>query len=240
VQGINDVFGSAGWRETLVAVTSATYAPATIAQLASATIQTAHTMLHTATGCYGDLNITATAGREMRATYTGQGLYSAPTIGSIGTWSVGTTGVNRAIAYKGVTGTIANGVDAWATPTVQSFTFRAGNDIRQIPDAFSATGLKKLFFADRNPTAEIVFALDTDTTGVIIQADEFYTNWLASTTWDVQLVHGATPGNINTFNADTAQVVNVQEGEGDGFRTLTASLKLQHSTAEAEYSLVQT
>lgn len=240
VQGVSAVLQCCGLTETLSGGVSSTYAPSTIAALKSSAIKLAHTTVKQALGCYGNARITATSGQAARVAFTGRGIYAVPSLGVIASWAVGATGVNRAVAFLGISATINNGTDTWITPTVVSFSHDLGNDIRQIPDALSATGLKKLLFADRNPTCEIVYVLDTETTGAVIQADEFYVNWTASTTHDIQIVHGATAGNINTFNADTAQLINVQEGEGDGFRTLVSTYKLQHATAEAEHSWVQT
>ena len=115
-----------------------------------------------------------------------------------------------------------------------------GNTIVRIPDMLAATGLKRLLLADRDPRFSISLVTDYDTSGTLIQNNEFYTNWLASTTWDMELVHGATAGNINTWSLPQGQILDVQDQDVDNIRHTVVSGKLTHTTAEAELSLVQT
>lgn len=241
VQGVNDLLACSGLTETIVAVTSTTYRPSTVALLKSATIQTEHNGLtHKGNGCYANMMLKAKAGEPTLATFAAQGIYTAPAIGSIASWGVGATGVDRARPNLGITGSINNGTDNWVAPTILGYDLDAGNDIRRIPDALAATGLKALLFADRNPKMTVSMALDTDVAGVIIQANEFYADIIASVTHAITIVLGATAGNINTLSVPTGQPTNVQQGTGDGFRTLDVTYKVQHATAETEWSLAQT
>jgi hypothetical protein len=169
-----------------------------------------------------------------------QGLYQDPIIGSIASWAVGATGADRAKPFLGVSLVINNGTDSWTGSTFLGFSLDLGNDIRQIPDANSSTGLKKLLFADRNPSITLDLCLDTDTAGVIVQANEFYINCLAQTTHDLGFNVNGGAGNITTFNVDTAQPRGPIIQDGDGYRTFQVPYKAQHATAEAELSIVFT
>lgn len=241
VQGVNDVLQCSGLTETVSAATSVTYAPSTIAAQASATITTDHNgKTFVGTGCYADATFSATAGAPTMCRFAAQGIYNAPALGTIASWAVGTTGVQRAEANLGITATLDNGTDAWTTPTIASYEITLGNQIVRIPDMLAATGLKRLLLADRDPRMTLGLVTDYDTTGTLIQNNEFYTNWLASTTWDIEIVHGATAGNINTWAVPTGQIVDVQDVDSDGVRITNVTCKVQSDTPEAELSLVQT
>lgn len=241
VQGVDAALKAAGLTGTVSASTSVTYAPQTIASLKSAAIAADHNGLKAqALGCYCNVTARARAGEPTFLTFAAQGIFATPTIGTISSWGAGATGVQRAVANLGITATIYNGTDSWTAPTITEYEFDAGNDIRRIPDMLAATGLKALLFADRNPRLTTTLVLDTDTAGIIIQADEFYANAAAATTSAITLVHGATAGNINTWSFPTAQPENPVIGSGDGFRTLQIPWKIQSSTAEGEMTLVQT
>ena len=241
VQGVNDVLQCCGLTETVSASTSVTYAPSTIAAQASATIMTDHNgKTFTGVGCYSDATFSGTAGAPTMCRFAAQGIYAAPALGTISSWAVGTTGVQRAEANLGITATLDNGTDAWTTPTIAAFEISLGNTIVRIPDMLAATGLKRLLLADRDPRFSISLVTDYDTSGTLIQNNEFYTNWIASTTWDMELVHGATAGNINTWSLPQGQILDVQDQDVDNIRHTVVSGKLTHTTAEAELSLVQT
>lgn len=241
VQGVDAVLKASGLTGATVASTSVTYKPQAVGSLQSAAIKTEHNGInHQALGCYSNAVFRGRSGEPTFVTFAAQGLYAAPSIGSIASWAVGATGTDRAKPNLGITLSINNGTDNWSTPTVASYELDCGNDIRRIPDANSATGLKALLFADRNPRATVSLVMDLDTSGTIVQANEFYTDWTAATTHAVSWVVGSSAGNINTFTIPKAQIVNCQVGSGDGYRTLDVTYKVQHDTAETEFSLVQT
>jgi hypothetical protein len=245
IQGIGDVLKACGLNEVIVGATSTTYRPATIAQLTgqstcgTITIETEHNGIrHKGTGAVGNVVLRGRWGEPTYAVFSLQALYNAPTIGAIASWAVGATGADRARPNLSIGLSINNG-GSWTGPTVLSYELDAGSQIERIPDANSATGLKALLFADRNPKFTLSLCLDVDS-GATISADDFYTDMIASTTHAVTWAVGASAGNINTFSIPTGQVTNVSQGRQGGYRSLDLTYKVQHATPEQEWSLAQT
>jgi hypothetical protein len=235
---------AAGNQETIVAATSLTFQPATIAQLGafsavspkcgSATVWASDgTYLRKAPGAWGNMVITGAPTTGVVAKFTGMGKYNAPTAAGIGGW-VGDA-LTRPV-FKGVTATITPAGGSAYIPVLKSFTFDMGADIQRVTDANATTGLNRILYADRLPTLEVVIGLDDDTASNLTYIN-LLANWDAGTTHALTWKAGVGAGNVMTFTFPQAQIKSVADGIDTGLRTATIKYKLQHSTNEAEWTL---
>lgn len=242
VQGADAVIQGAGLTKTVVPSTSVTYAMAAIGAHKSFTFKGEHNgFVANVLGCIGNLVLSGAVGEPLQAEFTGQGLYSAPTMGTLASWSPGATGAMRARTLKNISFAINNGTDNWTGPTGLNLRIDLGFNIGKIKDFNQATGLKKLSRRDQSPTFRCELILDTDTAGTIIQANEFLSDWANSVTHDVSFALNGGAGNINTFTVNDAQLIKVDFGsDGEGNRTIILDYKMQNDVAQAEFSWAQT
>lgn len=225
---------------TAVAVTSITYKPSTVAAMESATVWiNHHGYIHKVNGLLGNIVMRGNPRTGVELAFRGMGKYVAPVAVST-TFDAWTGGTQRARPFLGVACTINNG--AAYTPVLKSFEFDMGVRVEQVDDANNATGLWGFLVTDRNPTLRVRLAADTDGSAAITY-DEWYTDLFSSgpTTHAVAWTVGAgLTGNSSAFSFPTAQLIEVKHAVENGHRVVDALYKLQHATAESEWSIVIT
>ena len=237
-KALDAMFESCAAISTYVDATSITFNPATVANSGkSATVfaNPGNNKIYKAHGVLGNITLRGNPRGAVELQYRGQGLYNVPAnVGSEFTsWSGGS---QRAQAFLGATCTINNGTSY--TPVIKSFEFDMGNTISEIDDANSTNGLFGLFISDRNPMLRVTIGADGDASAGV-DWDGLYSDMTGAspTTHAVSIAWGSTGGTKCTLAALTAQVIDVQLNESGPMIDATISYKLQHATAETEWSL---
>lgn len=229
--------------------TSITFSPATTTQLVTpsppatpqttpmcgpATIWAAYdgSLLHKATGCWGNVVIEGSVNTGVTATFTGTGLYAAPTAATIANYAA--DALPRPI-FRGITGTITGASTAY-TPVIQSFKHDFGMTATRITDGNAATGLKRMLAGDRNPTLQLVIAMDTDSTSTEPYAT-LYADMAAAQTHAVTFKIGVGATTVATHTYGQAQLLKITPGVLNGYGILTLDYKLQNSVNETDWSI---
>ena len=126
------------------------------------------------------------------------------------------------------------------TPVGSTFSFDAGTSFETVENFNSATGIEAIIHIDRNPSMTVSIAQDNYASAALTYANIF-ANIFAQTTHNVTFTLGSTNGNIATFTAPTAQLVDAQPRLNGGHRNIDLMYKVQGgSSAESEYSIVTT
>lgn len=242
--GIAALLTSCGLKETTVASTSLTYAPATLTQLqtpsgtspkcGSATVWGEyHGKLHKATSVWGNIVFSGGPRGLINCAYRGMGKYSDPTHASISGFTGGT---NRAQAAVGTTMTLTRSGGSAYTPRLVSFSMDIGNRYIVAEDMNSPTGLHSIVPVRRFPTFTCRIGLNGDD-GSNLDYEQIYADCTTPTDHAISLIHGSGTGRVWTFTAATAQPLSITP-VGDDLRMIDITYKLYSTTAEGEYSWV--
>lgn len=229
------IMKACGWAETLVAVTSVTYALMANPRLAdSMTLvwRDGNRRLHKVLGWRGRVGFELTAGQRPMLTFTGKGLYVP----------VDTAGAELAHADADFTGW--NDVKPVAQGTTTfSFAGITGLGIREL--GFDQSDNVRFIDVPEQENVELVgdrtFTGKLKTTTPLPSALNYETKWTAGTVDVFALVHGATAGKIVTINGRT-QILDPAYSRDNGDDVISCGLKLVPSalTTDDDIAIVLT
>ncbi len=216
-----------GFSETLVAVTSATYAPEN-SPFESVTMYFHHDgQLHKLTGARGTFTMDMSAGGIPHFNFTFTGLYNAPTSTADATPTLTAWQVPKAVNDTNTTAFTLHTISC----NVSSATFDMACNVvyRNVVNSESVE------IIDRAPSGQLVFEAPA------LSTKNWFTTALASTTGAMQMIHGTTAGNIVTINAPNTQIMSPTYGESDGVSTIQCGLSfVPGSGGNDEFTIVVT
>lgn len=238
--GLGALMQACGVTQTVTAGTtgSVTWAPSTVGNLKSATVYANHHgYIHKMTGGLGNVVMSASSRSGIEMDFNLTGIYNAPAAVST-TFNSWTGGTKRAVPFLGLSTplTINNGA-SYTANVFKSFRFDLGAQTEIIENCNDSTGVESIVMIDRNPTLQVVIAMDTYASAAVTY-DEWWTDLFSSgpTTHAVSWKLGTTgSGNAFLFSFPTCQVVNVTPQANGGHREIVVDYKVQHTTAETEW-----
>jgi len=225
---------AAGFSETLVTSTSTTYAPDSSA-VSSCTVEVREGDQSTVfkskkiVGARGTVTFEATKGEIVVARFEFTGRYVEPTdTTAFTTPALGTAPQ----AFLGA----AFSMHSVNSLKIHKLTIDMKNDVQLRNDVNQATGNYSAVIVKRMPQASI------DPEQEPAATMNFFNRLTANTEGSLSFVLGATPGNIATFTAPKAQIINVAEADRNGIRIENVTLQLNENTfaGEDELSIVLT
>lgn len=226
-KGLGAMLQSCGFKETLVAVTSATYA-LTSASLKSASIY-GHLdgLLHKLPGCISDAEILLEANQLPRINFDTKGLWTTPTDTTFPTSY--TPDTSKPKACKNLTATF----DSYAA-VIRSCSIKLNNTIAERQALAAATGIDGFDIVDRNPTGKIVID------AVPLATKDYWAKLVADTTVALSIVLNNGAGNIVTITAGQCRIQNIKYTDQDGVLAHEIEFQLSRSTADDELSIAFT
>lgn len=239
--GLGACLQACGMTQTVTGATSIVLAPSAISALKSVTVYARHgAFVHKVTGCVGNVVMRGTPRTGLECSFDMRGLYVAP-VAVASLFSGWTGGTKLALPFLGVGLAINNGSAMLPAPVGKSFTFDRGIQMEDIDNFNSSTGHEATIVTDARPTLEIVMAKD-DYASQSITYDEWFTDWFSAgpTTHAVSLTLGATSGNTAAFSFPTAQLISANPTAAGNHLDLTTRYKVQHATADTEFSITIT
>jgi hypothetical protein len=212
--------------ETIVAVTSVTYAPTSAAASASyfgpgksVTLEVyKHGLKHIVSGAVGTYKITAVAGHYPEIEFEFHGVYTAVTDASMPTptyiaqlpaiWQ------NSTISVLG------------SALIINKWEIDMANHITPRDDAASATSIKGFVITDRDPKGSV------DPEGESVATHDFFGKLIGSNSAASSLVIGATAGNIITITMPATQYNDVNYADRDGLQVFNTPIAINGSTGD--------
>lgn len=209
------------------------YTPATIAQLSKCEIWGENNgVLHKAQNCVGNIVLEGVPTDGMRATWTGQGDYAAPTVATISGFTGGT---DRSEPFLNIAGTV-NSTSGIYTPVVSRIRWDRGVRISEVEDANSSTGINQAFVADAEPVMSVSLAIDSDASATLLY-NEWYSDFLAKTTHNVSWTLGTATANRVQFSNPQAQIQRIALAQGRDYMLLNVDYGVTHATNESEFTI---
>lgn len=202
VNEVTKLLQACGLSETIVAVTSVTYDPESSNEInQTLTVDVYQDKLRKRThGCMGNVKFVIAQNEVPVMEFTFIGLYNAAS----------DTPLLTGISY----GTVSPPNPVNLTCTWASFTFRlvnfsldVGNDVQMREDICAPTGFIHAYIADRLPVIEV------DPEEELVATVDWVEEMRLATTGPLLIVLGGTAGNIWTFNAPNAQIVDSTPGD---------------------------
>jgi len=194
-----------GFGETVVAVTSVTYAPvsalASIPTLTVAIYQDG--VRKQLKGARGNVKYSAKNGEPGVFDFTFIGVYDAVTDQALLT----PTGVETTVPVALLSALFS--VASFAA-FVSTISFDMGNKLTPRPDINTAAGYISTLLTSRMPKGSFDPELE------LVSAHDWYGRWLAGTTGVLTWKHPGTAGNISTFSVPVCQYVKISDGDRDG------------------------
>jgi len=225
-----ELLRACGCSETVVDTTSVTYAPVS-KDFESVTIYYNYDgEMQKITGARGTVTLNMARGQLPTLSFSFTGLYSKPT-----------TVAMYDPTYSAVSPLPFNSINTTAfslhgqAVRGESFSLDfATNVIHR-----NLVGFNGVNITDRNPTATAAFeALDVGTKDFFAAMDS---HSQSPVTGAMDIVHGATAGNIVTLSLPTTQISNISEQDSDGVRMFNASLMpVPSDSGNDEFSIALT
>jgi len=229
---IGKLIKACGFSETIVAVTSVTYAPLSVG-VDSLTIDlysvpaSGNQIRERLIGARGTFKISAKSGQQVYLEFTFQGAY---------------------VATADAAGLTPSGLETTLPPAflatsfsmhtyshkVSSFNIDLGNQLAPRQDIAAASGLLSYLIVNRKPT----FSFDPEKE--LMATHDYYGKMLANTEGALSVAIGATAGNICTITAPKAQYTKVMPGGRDGLGIFTVDGKFNRSSGNDELVLAFT
>lgn len=217
--------------------TSIVYTPMPIATLGTAVAATIwaenNGLLHKTYNAIGNLVLEGAPTDGMRATWTGQGDWEAPTAATISGFTGGT---DRSEAFLNIAGTITPAGGSGYVPVVSRVTFNRGVQVGEIEDANSATGIKRAFVRDATPSLTLVIAADSDNAANLTY-NKLHTDMLAKTVHGVVFTAGQTAASRTQFSIPQAQIRSVTRTEGAGYQLVNVEYIQTHTSDNTEFTV---
>lgn len=202
---LGKLFKACGFGETIVAVTSATYAPvsalASVPTLTVAIYQDG--VRKQIKGARGNVQYSAKDGEPGLFEFTFIGVYDAVTDQTLLTPS----GVETTVPVALLTAQFAVAV---FSAFVSKIDFNMGNQLTPRSDINTAAGYISTLLTGRAPKGTFDPELE------LVAAHDWYGRWLAGTTGVLTWRHTGTAGNICVFNVPVCQYIKVSDGDRDG------------------------
>ena len=194
-----------GFGETVVAVTSVTYAPvsalASIPTLTVAIYQDG--VRKQLKGARGNVKYSAKNGEPGVFDFTFIGVYDAVTDQALLT----PTGVETTVPVALLSALFS--VASFAA-FVSTISFDMGNKLTPRPDINTAAGYISTLLTSRMPKGSFDPELE------LVAGHDWYGRWLAGTTGVLTWKHPGTAGNISTFSVPVCQYIKINDGDRDG------------------------
>ena len=228
-----DLFRACGMSETIVAVTSVTYAPAS-ASIPSLTFavygdMNTSSVRYLVAGCRGTYKIEHKVGEPVRIMFDFKGQVVG-TLTSDQTMLTGAT-YDATIPMPFLSTALTLHGD---TLRVASLTVDIANTVYLRQDVTTSSGYISAALVTRNPIGNI------DPEMELVATHDFYGKWLNGTQGILTYTLGATAGNIVTFNAAKTQYTNVAESDRDGFMVNGIDFSMNMTAGDDEFSLIFT
>lgn len=206
-----------GFAETVVAVTSVTYAPVS-ASFKSATIYyNVDGVLHKITGARGNVEMMINTSQIPVFKFTFTGLYNAPT--DTAAPAVTYTSFQTPLAAN-TTNTTGFSLFSYSA-AMESLSLNMGNAVAYR----SLIGAEDVLMTDRQVTGSVVFEAPT------IATKDFFSIALASTLGALDITHGTAAGNKVQITSSRVDISNPTYSESNGIQMLNVPLTLVPSTA---------
>ena len=196
-------------------------------------------ILYRMQGTYGTLTMSGSAGNVIEVNPTLSGLVFAQparvaaltTVTLPAAGNTAETMKSEGLSLAGVTG----GTIASADIKFKSFNLDLGVDVQEDTDANSSTALAGLIIAGRQPTLQLVIAMDS------ARIADLYTDYRLGSIITADWTHGTSQtdarGRRCRFTA-TGQITGMTQGDEVGLRTVTLDMRLVNATADQELTLV--
>jgi len=223
---IGKLFKACGLGETLVAITSATYAPISTA-FPSVTIALYKDGLKKQIrGARGTFKFSTKVGEPMMVEFTFEGVYDGVSDVAILTG----TGIETTIPvpFLNVSTFTALGYAS----KISHIAIDIGNKLEMRNDISKAEGFFACLITDRDPKGSL------DPEEELVATDDRYGKWKLGTSGTILLPVGATAGNICTITAPKAMYTKLAEGDRGGLAVLAADFRLVRSAAAGNDELV--
>ncbi|MDF1592590.1 MAG: phage tail tube protein [Desulfobacterales bacterium] len=223
---LSDALQACGMGETLVAITSATYAPASSA-IPSVTVgRFVDGKRHQILGARGTLSLLLEVGNP--------GIFKFDFLGADFTEADAallTPTYNAVLppTFQGATLTI----DGYAA-TVSRVEIDFGNQLSLRPDANAASGHKSVIITNRKPTIKF------DPEDVLVAAEDFLGNWRSGAQMAFSAVLGSVAGNVITITAPKVQYQSIGETTRDGLAAWDITGLLCMNAGDDEWSIAIT
>ena len=206
-----------GFAETVVAVTSVTYAPVS-ASFKSATIYyNVDGVLHKITGARGNVELMINASQIPVYKFTFTGLYNAPT--DTAAPSVTYTSFQTPLAANS-TNTTGFSLFSYSA-ALESLSLNMGNAVTYR----SLVGAEDVLMTDRQVSGSVVFEAPN------IAQKDFFSIALASALGALDITHGTTAGNKVQVVSSRVDISNPSYSDSNGIQMLNIPLTLVPSTA---------
>jgi hypothetical protein len=223
---IGKLMKACGMGETLVAVTSATYAPISTA-FPSVTIALYKDGLKKQIrGARGTFKFSTKVGEPMMVEFTFEGVYDGVSDVAILTG----TGIETTIPVPFLN--VASFTAVGYASKISHIAIDLGNKLEMRSDIAKAEGFIACLITDRDPKGSM------DPEEELVATDDRYLKWKAGTSGTIVLPVGATAGNICTITAPKAMYTKLAEGDRGGLAVLAADFRLVRSAAAGNDELV--
>lgn len=214
--------------ETVVAVTSVTYKPASSeSSVASATVAIREGNHGTSfkekkiLGARGNVRFVAVNGNLVRAEFEFKGRYVEPTDTTALT-DLATT--PDPVAFLGATFSF----QGTSTLKISSLTIDTGNEVVLRQDVNQATGVLSAAIVGRMPKGEV------DPEQELTATHNFPNKLTTDAEGSMSFVLNGGAGNICTFTCAKTQIVNASDGDREGIRTMPCTLRFNRSAAAGD------
>jgi len=215
-----------GLDESINAGVDVTYAPVS-ASFESCTIYChIHNLLTKILGCRGTVDFVGDVGKYGILRFAMKGLYVGPIDQNI----------PSSVTYAAIIPPQILGATLTLGTAQIASKIEAGlkNDVKARPDVTAATGYKSVEIVGRKPSGSI------DPEAVTIATKDFWTEWMGGTLQALNLVIGATAGNIITINAPKCQFNEVGFGDRVGIRTMGLPFDCKQDSGDDELTIKYT
>lgn len=222
------VLRSCGLSETLVASTSATYAPESSGFESCTIYYHQDGIRHKVTGCRGTFEMTCEVGQIPFISFTMTGIYNAPSDETLPT----PTYANQASPLIFKEGNTTNFTAFSYAGCLMSYSFNIANDViyRELVGC-----TKEIMVTNRAPEGTVVIEAPS------IATKDFFTIATGSSTGSITFQHGTTAGNRVTMTTAQSDLGNLTYSDQDGIQMLNMPfIAVPSSSGNDEMSLVFT
>ncbi len=217
---LGKLFKACGLGETVVAVTSVTYAP--VSALASTPTLTLAIyqdgVRKQLKGARGNVKYSAKNGEPGMFEFTFLGVYDAVTDQSLLTPSGVETTVP--VALLSALFSVAS-----FSAFVSTISFDMGNKLTPRPDINAASGYISTLLTSRTPKGSFDPELE------LVATHDWYGRWLAGTTGALTWKHPGAAGNICIFTVPACQYIKINDGDRDGVAIAPVEFLMPRSAA---------
>ena len=206
-----------GFAETIVAVTSVTYAPVSAAFKSATIYYNVDGVLHKITGARGNVELMINASQIPVYKFTFTGLYNAPT--DTAAPAVTYTSFQTPLAANS-TNTTGFSLFSYSA-ALESLSLNMGNAVTYR----SLVGAEDVLMTDRQVSGSVVFEAPN------IAQKDFFSIALASALGALDITHGTTAGNKVQVVSSRVDISNPSYSDSNGIQMLNVPLTLVPSTA---------